>query len=238
MDKSHIGQHISKQFNSELEDVLNRVLTMGGLVEQQLDDALKALTEGDATLGALVTTRDYQINALEVAIDEECTQIIARRQPTASDLRLIMAIIKTIADLERIGDEAERIGRLAVAFAEAEGNKKHFIGIEQMGQQVSDMLHRTLDAYARMDTEAAAKVWREDSKVDAQYENTTRQLITYMMEDPRSIPWVLDIMWSARALERMGDRVRNICEYIIYFVKGKDVRHTSLDTIEQEAKNS
>ena len=238
MDKISIGQHISTQFNEELEDVLNRVLAMGGLVEQQLTDAVKALTESDAELASTVTGRDYQINALEVAIDEECTQIIARRQPTASDLRLVMAIIKTIADLERIGDEAERIGRLAVAFAEAEGTKKHFSGIEQMGNQVSDMLHRTLNAYARMDVDTAINVWKEDRKVDTQYENITRQLITHMMEDPRSIPWVLDVMWSARALERIGDRTRNICEYILYFVKGKDVRHTSLEMMEEEANKS
>jgi phosphate transport system protein len=234
MDKISIGQHISTQFNEELEDILNRILAMGGLVEQQLDDAVKALAECDAELGSLVMGRDYQINALEVAIDEECTQIIARRQPTASDLRLIMSIIKTITDLERIGDEAERIGRLAVALAESEGGRKHFAGIEQMGYQVRDMLHRTLDAYARMDVDAAIQVWKEDRKVDMQYENITRQLITYMMEDPRSIPWVLDVMWSARALERIGDRTRNICEYILYFVKGKDVRHTSLDAMVEE----
>lgn len=232
MDKLSIGQHISTQFNTELEDILNRVLAMGGLVEQQLFDAVKALAECDLELATLVQSRDYEINALEVAIDEDCTQIIARRQPTASDLRLVMAIIKTITDLERIGDEAERIGRLALAFAESEGSKKHFAGIEQMGHQVSDMLHRTLDAYARMDVETAIVVWKEDRKVDAQYEIITRQLITYMMEDPRSIPWVLDVMWSARALERIGDRVRNICEYILYYVKGKDVRHTRLDTEE------
>lgn len=238
MDKISIGQHISTQFNEELEDVLNRVLAMGGLVEQQLTDAVKALTECDAELASTVTGRDYQINALEVAIDEECTQIIARRQPTASDLRLIMAIIKTIADLERIGDEAERIGRLAVAFAEAEGTKKHFSGIEQMGNQVSHMLHRTLNAYARMDVDTAINVWKEDRKVDSQYENITRQLITHMMEDPRSIPWVLDVLWSARALERIGDRTRNICEYILYFVKGKDVRHTSLEMMEEAKSES
>ena len=236
MEKFSVGQHISTQFNEELEDIVNRVLTMGGLVEQQLADAVKALAESDAELASTVTGRDYQINALEVAIDEECTQIIARRQPTASDLRLVMAIIKTIADLERIGDEAERIGRLALAFAEADGSKKHFARIEQMGLQVRDMLNRTLDAYARMDTEAAIQVWKEDRKVDEQYENITRQLITYMMEDPRSIPWVLDVMWSARALERIGDRTRNICEYILYYVKGKDVRHTSLEVMEEESK--
>ena len=235
MDKLSIGQHISTQFNTELEDVLNRVLVMGGLVEQQLDDAVKALTECDAELASLVSGRDYHINALEVAIDEECTQIIARRQPAASDLRLIMAIIKTIADLERIGDEAERIGRLAIAVSESEGSKKHFAGIEQMGNQVRDMLHRTLNAYARMDVEAAVDVWKEDRKVDAQYENITRLLITHMMEDPRSIPWALDVLWAARALERIGDRSANICEYVIYFVKGKDVRHTTSEQIKREA---
>lgn len=236
MEKPTIGHHISKQFNVELEDVRNRVLTMGGLVEQQLDDAVRSLVNGDVELATLVTTRDYQVNALEVSIDEECTQIIARRQPAASDLRLIMAVIKTITDLERIGDEAERIARMAIAFSEAEGQKKHFSGVEQMGEQVKRMIHNALDAYARTDPEAAVEVWREDRKVDAQYESLTRQLITYMMEDPRSIPWVLDVLWAARALERIGDRARNICEYVIYFVKGKDVRHTSLEHMQEEIK--
>ena len=234
MDKPNIKDHISKQYNAELEDVRNRVLAMGGLVEQQLGDAVRALVEGNLDLATLVTSRDYQVNALEVAIDEECTQIIARRQPAASDLRLILAVVKTITDLERIGDEAERIAQMAIAFAEAEGPKKQFSGLDTLGEQVHRMLHAALDAYARTDPEAAVDVWREDRKVDAQYESLSRQLITYMMEDPRSIPWVLDVMWAARALERIGDRARNICEYVIYFVKGKDVRHTSLEHMEKE----
>lgn len=236
MDKPSIGQHISKQFNTELEDLRNRVLTMGGLVEQQLDDALRSFVSGDIDLATIVTSRDYQVNALEVAIDEECTQVIARRQPAASDLRLVIAVIKTITDLERIGDEAERIARMAIAFSEAEGPKKQFATLETMGDQVRRMIHSALDAYARIDAEAAVDVWREDRKVDSQYESLTRELITYMMEDPRSIPWVLDIMWAARALERIGDRARNICEYVIYFVKGKDVRHTSLDHMQREVR--
>lgn len=236
MDKPSIGQHISKQFNTELEDLRNRVLTMGGLVEQQLDDALRSFVAGDMELATIVTSRDYQVNALEVAIDEECTQVIARRQPAASDLRLVIAVIKTITDLERIGDEAERIARMAIAFSEAEGPKKQFATLETMGDQVRRMIHSALDAYARIDAEAAVDVWREDRKVDSQYESLTRELITYMMEDPRSIPWVLDIMWAARALERIGDRARNICEYVIYFVKGKDVRHTSLDHMQKEVR--
>lgn len=232
MDK--MKKHISQRFNDELEDIKNQVMVMGGIVEQQLNDALIALLEGNIEYGNLVVSRDYKVNALEVAIDEECSKIIARRQPAASDLRFIMAVIKTIADLERIGDEAERIGKMAVRFIEAEGTKDQFSGLDSMGDLVKLMLHGALDSFARTDAELAVKVWGEDRKIDRLYENIMRQLITYMMEDPRSIPWVLDVMWSARALERIGDRARNICEYVIYLVKGKDVRHTSLEQMEKE----
>ncbi len=228
--------HISRQYDQELEDIRNRVLAMGGLVEQQIADAVTALVENDERLAELVISNDYKVNAMEVAIDEECTQIVARRQPAASDLRLVMAVIKTITDLERIGDEAERISHMALRHAGQDGIRDYYAQLENVAQRVRHMLHGALDAFARMDTELAVKVWREDLKVDKDYEGLLRQLVTYMMEDPRSIPRVLDVMWSARALERIGDRSRNICEYVIYLVKGKDVRHTSLEDLEKEVR--
>ena len=185
-------------------------------------------------MGILVTSRDYIVNEMDVTIDEECTQIIAKRQPTASDLRLVMAVIKTTTDLERIGDEAKRIGKMVERMVLEEGKKKHFSSIEILGDMVKQMLHRALDAFARMDADEALDIVITDKKVDEHYESIMRQLITYMMEDPRSIPWVMDVIWSIRAMERIGDRASNIAEYVIYLVKGKDVRHTSIEMIEKE----
>ncbi len=236
MDKMNIGHHISRQYNEELEDIRNKVLTMGGLVEEQVANAVSALVNGNARLAERVVSSDYKINNMEVDLDEECSRVLARRQPTASDLRLVMAVIKTITDLERIGDEAERIGSMALHLNEEPAAKQQSAQIEHLGQHVRQMLHDALDCFARMDAEGASKVWQEDRKVDQAYEAIMRELITYMMEDPRSIPRVLDVMWSARALERVGDRASNICEYVIYLVKGKDVRHTSLEQIEAEAR--
>ena len=238
MEKADLGHHISHQYNQELEDVRNRVLQMGGIVEQQLGDAVQALTTMDTALAEVVVTNDYKVNKLEVSIDEECTHILARRQPAAGDLRLLMAIVKTITDLERIGDEAERVGRMALHFANADSkDTKPLVGIGHLGEHVRHMLHDALDAFARMDPEAAISISKDDLKADQEYENILRQLMTYMMEDPRSIPRVVNVMWAARALERIGDRARNICEYVIYLVRGKDVRHISLDQVEKEARD-
>lgn len=235
MDKIDIGHHISQRYNQELEEIRNQVLAMGGLVEQQLNNALQAYSNRDAAMAEQVIKDDYQVNALEVAIDEECTQVLARRQPAASDLRLIVSVIKTITDLERIGDETGKVAKMTTALAESDNNREQGIEIEHLGNRVRQILHNALDAFARTDVDAALKVAQEDIKVDREYESLMRQLITYMMEDPRTIRRSLDLMWTIRALERIGDHSRNICEYVIYLVKGRDVRHISLEQMEEEA---
>jgi len=237
-DKPSFSQHISRQFNAELEDVRQRVLAMGGLVEQQIVDATRALVEGDGELGEQVMANDYKVNSMEVHLDEECSRILARRQPTASDLRLIVAVIKTITDLERIGDEAERIGRMGADLASHEQTRSSYNEVGHLSRHVSAMVRGALDAFARMDAEAALKVAQEDAAVDREYEALMRQCITFMMEDPRTIRRVMDLIWVVRSLERIGDHARNIAEYVIYFVKGKDVRHISLEAMEREVLES
>jgi phosphate transport system protein len=229
MDNLNLGHHISRQFNEELEDIRNKVLQMGGIVEEQLGRAMKALVEGNTRLAKQVVNDDYRVNALEVEIDEECTRIVARRQPAASDLRLVMAVIKTITDLERIGDEAKRVARMVeeeLNGAMAEDVRHE---LEHMGNLVRDMLRMILDAFARLDVESAVRVVKADNRVDVKYVSITRQLMTYMAQDPKSIPHILNILWAARALERMGDRCGNIAEYIFYLVHGRDIRHTEVD---------
>ena len=233
---NNIGHHISQQFNEELEEIRSRVMAMGGLVEEQIHKATSALVEGDIALAEAVIKNDMEVNKAEVGIDEECANIIARRQPTASDLRLVVAVIKTITDLERIGDQAERVARMGIRLAEQPDSKINYLEIRHMGERVERMVHDALDAFARMDVDAAVNVAKEDLFVDIEYDGIMRQSLTYMMEDPKTITQMLDIMWTVRALERIGDHAQNIGEYVIYLVKGKDVRHTSIEKMEKEAR--
>lgn len=235
-DSFNLGQHTVKRYDAELEEIRSKVLTMGGLVAQQLADAIAAITKGDSSLGDKVMNSDYKINALEVDIDEECSQVLARRQPIAGDLRFVLSVIKTITDLERMGDEAERIGRMAVQLAQHERPRGEYRELRHLGEMASNMLNSALDAFARTDVEAAVRTREQDQDLDREYESIMRQMITLMMEDPRYIPRTLEAMWSARALERIGDRACNICEYVIFLVKGRDVRHTSWEQVQAELR--
>jgi phosphate transport system protein len=238
METADLGHHISRRFNEDLERVRSRVLAMGGFVEQQLQKAVTALVEGDGRLGVAVAADDKQVNNMEVSIDEECSRILATRAPAAGDLRLIVAIIKTITDLERMGDEGEKIGYIASRLATMERPLDKYREVKHLARLVSEMVHAALDAFARMDAEAALRTCRQDRLIDEEYESIQRQSITFMMEDPRTIRRALDVMWIVRALERVGDHAKNICEYVIYMVHGKDIRHTSLEDAERELRAS
>jgi phosphate transport system protein len=228
--------HISKQYDHELLEIRNRVLSLGGLVEAQIESAVLALIESDSELAERVIKDDYKVNSMEVAIDEECTQILALRQPAARDLRLVVAVIKTITDLERIGDEAKRIARIALDLVEHNPKKNQLTDLQQLAKHSCQMLRESLDAFARIDVNESLRVVQEDRQVDQEYESIMRQQITYMMEDARSIPVSLNIMWAARALERIGDRACNICEYVIYYAMGKNIRHISIDQVERDLR--
>ena len=228
MDATKFTDHISRRFNKDIEDLRNTVLGMGGLVETQLSRAIAAIVSGDSELGLQVARDDYQVNNLEVDIDEECSRILATRAPAAGDLRLIVAIIKTITDLERIGDEAEKIGFLASKLAGMDRPPDSYRELKNLGSHVSHMLRDSMNAFARLDVAEALEVVREDELVDDEYDAITRQCITFMMEDPRSIKRVMNVTWAARSLERIGDHAKNICEYVIYMVEGRDIRHTEV----------
>ena len=228
MEASELTDHISRRFNKDIEDLRNNVLAMGGLVETQLSKAIAAVVSGDSELGLTVARDDYKVNNLEVSIDEECSRVLATRAPAAGDLRLIVAIIKTITDLERIGDEAEKIGFLASKLAAMDRPVDSYRELKNLGHHVSHMLRDAMNAFARLDVEEAMEVVREDELVDEEYDAITRQCITFMMEDPRSIKRVMNVTWAARSLERIGDHAKNIAEYVIYMVRGKDVRHTGI----------
>ena len=228
MHASDLTDHISRRFNKDLENLRSQVLSMGGLVESQLSKAIAAMVSGDSDMGLKVAHDDYRVNDLEVSIDEECSRILAIRAPAAGDLRLIVAIIKTITDLERIGDEAEKIGFLASRLAAMDRPSDSYRELKNLGNHVSHMLRDAMNAFARLDVDEAMDTIREDELVDHEYESIQRQCITFMMEDPRSIKRVMNVTWAARSLERIGDHAKNICEYVVYMVHGRDVRHTDL----------
>ena len=234
MESERFSHHISRRFNEELEHVRSEVLRMGGLVEQHLDIAIQAIVAGDSKMGLEVAAEDYKINRMEVAIDEECTKILATRSPTAADLRLVVAIIKTITDLERIGDEARKLAMLAAHLATAKQEHDEYHELEMLAEHVQEMVRDSLDAFSRLDAEDALAVIEEDKLVDEQYDMVTRQCITLMMEDPRTIRRFLDVTWAARALERIGDHAKNISEYVVYLVHGKDIRHIGIEAVKQE----
>lgn len=228
INKDSLTHHISAQFNAELEEIRSHLLAMGGLVEKQVTDAVNALVDADSGLAQQVREVDAQINQMERDIDEECVRILARRQPAASDLRLIISISKSVIDLERIGDEATKIAKRAIDLCEEGMAPKGYVEIRHIGEQVRKMVQESLDAFARFDADLALSVAQYDKVVDREYKSALRELATYMMEDPRSISRVLSVIWALRSLERIGDHARNIAELVIYLVRGTDVRHTGL----------
>lgn len=233
MIKDDYGHHISQQFNAELEEVRSHFLAMGGLVEKQVIDAIASLLDADSALAEEVRRNDQQINQMESQIDEELVRILARRQPAASDLRFIIAIGKSLTDLERIGDEAAKVARSAISLVEEGQSPRGYVEARHIGNQVRAMLHDALDAFARFDTDLAFQVMQADSAIDTEYKTAMRALMTYMMEDPRAITRVMSVIWVLRSLERIGDHARNISEQLIFLVKGADVRHTSYEQVRQ-----
>jgi phosphate transport system protein len=229
-----MNEHIAKQFDIDLANIHTKVLQMGGLVERQIVDAMAALEHGDLALADRVIDQDHDVNRHEVELDEACTHIIARRQPAASDLRTVMMVIKTITDLERIGDEAKKIAKKVRALNSSDTPFKARVPLQHVATLALDMLRRALDAFARVDVTAAVDIARQDKDVDAEFKSIMRQLITFMMEDPRTISSSLDVLFIAKSIERIGDHAKNLSEYVVYMAKGRDVRHIGIEAIEQE----
>ena len=230
------SEHTLKQYDVYLDALRTQVLQMGGLVESQIQAALEVYATGNRDLADRVMENDRRVNGYEVRIDNDCSHIIVRRQPAATDLRTVLAITKTVTDLERIGDEAEKIARAARQLHEqGRASLPRYADVRHMADTALAMLHKALDAFARLDAVAAAQVVKEDVTIDEQFRSVLRQLITYMMEDPRTISSSLDIIWIAKAIERIGDHSKNMAEYVIYMVKGTDVRHTDMENVERQA---
>ncbi len=235
--KNH-GHHISKQFNEELEAAKNHMLEMGGIIEKRLIDAITSIVEIDSGLATKVIEDDDVIDSMESMIDEECNLIIARRQPAASDLRMVLGIIKAVRDLERIGDETSKIAWMSIKLSEEGDFPDGSIEFRRLSERVSKMVNMALDCFARYDAESAVEVAQYDATIDLEYSSAMRVMITYMMEDAHSITRILNLLWALRALERIGDHAKNICEHVIYVVKGMDVRHIKLDDIAAQLKTT
>ena len=235
MEKAELGQHILSRYNEDLERLRSDVLQMGGLAESQLQQALHALASSDSDLAADVVRVEARVNQMEVEIDEECSRILATRAPAASDLRLVLAMIKTITDLERVGDEAHKIANIGVRHGSMDrGGTDSYRVIRHLGRVASELLHDALDVFARLDAQAAVAAVKRDRLLDEEFDAVQRQCITFMIEDPRTIRAAIDLLWVARALERVGDHAKNICEYVIYMVGGRDVRHTAIAEVERQ----
>ena len=228
--------HSSKQYDQDLEAIRSKMMQMGGLVEAQIRSAMEGFLEGDLDRIEQVVAADAKVNELEIAIDDGLGHIIVRRQPAASDLRLIMAMGKSVTDLERVGDEAAKIARMAKELHNSGPSRQvRMATIGHVSDTALGMLRRSLDAFARLDAAAAARVIAEDQAIDAEFRAIIRQLITFMMEDPRTITASLHVVWVAKAFERIGDHAKNIAEQVIYVVRGRDVRHTPLAEVERQA---
>lgn len=231
----NFNQHISGQFNADLEGISNKMMAMGGLVERQVASAVEAILNSDSRVADDVIRREDEVDRMEIDIDNECTQILVRRQPAASDLRMVLAVSRVVRDLERIGDEACKMAVHALEVGDNSNSALCQQAIRYMGIEITKMIAGALDAFARHDVDGAVEVVRTDKLVDQQYASALRELITYMMEDPRSIGQAISILWILRAIERIGDHARNISEQVIYLVQGADVRHSSLSEIEEQA---
>lgn len=238
MDKLHLDKHISQRFDADLEALKSQVLEMGGVVEQQIIDSVKALETADSKIADRVIMVEDDVDLREVALDEQCTMVLACRQPAASDLRLVLTVTKMIRDLERMGDEAQKIAKMAIALSESGAAPGGYDAVRHMGSLVQKMVNSVLDAFARFDVTKALEVAKADKQVDREYKSAMREIVTYMMEDPRSISRVMNILWALRSLERIGDHACNIAEHIIYLVRGLDVRHSSVSEMEQKLNRS
>ncbi len=228
--------HFSSQFNQELENLRSRVLAMGNVVEKQIGDAVTALATGNENMARSVIGGDLHVNQLEIYLDEECRRILARRQPAAGDLRLVFAVIKAVTDIERIGDSAKSVARTAIKLIEAKPTGT-VPSLAHLGELVREMVQKAIGAFAGMDVNVALEVERADIAADDEYRSVMRTLTTRMTEDPKAIDWALNLIMAARALERAGDHAKNISEYLIYLVQGKDVRHVSIEDRERQVQD-